>query len=187
VKIVAGLGNPGSEYDATRHNLGWWVVDRACVEWGFGTFRREGGCLVAEGVRGDERVVLLKPLLYMNRSGPAMRPWMSAEGFDPSSDLLVIVDDAALEVGKIRFRPGGSDGGHKGLRSVEELLGTRDFPRLRVGVGVPPRGEDMVEWVLSPMPGEEEEEILSLLPLLAEGMDLWIREGVEPAMRRFNR
>lgn len=187
MKIVAGLGNPGPEYDSTRHNVGWWVVDRACVEWGFGPFRREGNCLVSEGVRGEERVVLLKPLLYMNRSGPALRPWLAAEGVDPSVDLLAVVDDAALEVGKVRFRSGGRDGGHKGLRSIEELLGTRDFPRLRVGVGVPPPGGDMVEWVLSPLPDVDEDEVLALLPRLCEGMDLWVREGVEPAMNRFNR
>lgn len=187
MKIVAGLGNPGPEYDATRHNVGWWVVDRICHDWGFGAFRREGGALVAEGARGGERVLLLKPLSYMNRSGPALRPWLAEEGVDPASDFLAVVDDAAMEVGRVRFRPGGSDGGHRGLRSIQGTLGSGKFPRVRVGVGVPPRGEDMVEWVLSAMPPEEEDRVIELLPTVGEGIDLWIREGVEAARSRFNR
>jgi PTH1 family peptidyl-tRNA hydrolase len=139
------LGNPGPEYDATRHNVGWWAVDRICHDWGFGSFRREGSSLLAEGVRGEERVILLKPLLYMNRSGSALHPWLEIKGFDPATDLLVIVDDAALEVGKVRFRSGGRDGGHKGLRSVEGVLGTQNYSRLRIGVGIPPRGENLLE------------------------------------------
>jgi PTH1 family peptidyl-tRNA hydrolase len=187
VKIVAGLGNPGPEYDATRHNVGWWAVDRICHDWGFGSFRREGSSLLAEGVRGEERVILLKPLLYMNRSGSALHPWLEVKGFDPATDLLVIVDDAALEVGKVRFRSGGRDGGHKGLRSVEGVLGTQNYSRLRIGVGIPPRGENLVAWVLSPMPDEAEESVVTLLPQLSEGVDLWVREGVESAMNRVNR
>lgn len=187
MKIVAGLGNPGPEYDATRHNVGWWVVDRVCHDWGFGSFRRVGSVLLSEGVREGVDVVLLKPLAYMNRSGPALLPWLQSEGVNPASDLLVVVDDAAMEVGKVRFRSSGRDGGHKGLRSIQGVLGSEGYPRLRVGVGIPPRGGDMVEWVLSPMPEEAEDQVLALLPHLSEGIDHWIREGVEPAMSRFNR
>jgi PTH1 family peptidyl-tRNA hydrolase len=187
VKIVAGLGNPGPEYDATRHNVGWWVVDRVCHDWGLGSFQRVGGCLVAEGTRGDERVILLKPIMYMNRSGPALRPWLVAEGIDVAADLLVVVDDVALDVGKVRFRPDGRDGGHKGLRSVQGVLGHDSFPRLRIGVGIPPQGGDLVEWVLSPLPDDAEDQVLSLLPHMSEGIDLWVREGIEPTMSRFNR
>jgi PTH1 family peptidyl-tRNA hydrolase len=187
LKIVAGLGNPGPAYDATRHNVGWWVVDRVAHDWGFGSFERDGAVVAAEGERGDEHVLLLKPQSYMNRSGPALRPFLGAEGFDPAKDLLVVVDDAALEVGRIRFRPSGSDGGHNGLASVVAALGGESFPRLRVGVGRPPAGWDLEDWVLSPMDTEDEDRVIELLPTLAEGVETWVTQGIEPAMNRFNR
>jgi peptidyl-tRNA hydrolase, PTH1 family len=187
VKIVAGLGNPGPEYEATRHNVGWWALDRICHDWGLGPFRREGQTLIAGGVREGEEVLLLKPLSYMNRSGGALRPWLVRDGFDLSSDLLVVVDDAALDVGRVRFRSHGSDGGHNGLASIVAVLGTEAFPRLRIGVGRPPPGEDLVGWVLSPMEREDEGRILELLPDLSGAVDLWIREGIGPVMNRYNR
>ncbi len=187
MKIVAGLGNPGAEYDATRHNVGWWVLDRVCHDWGFGPFAREGSLLVVEGLRGGERVVLTKPVSYVNRSGPALLPVLSGEGIDPSSDLLVVVDDAALDVGRVRLRPRGSDGGHNGLRSVASVVGSGEFARLRVGVGRAPPGEDLVRWVLSPMPREDEDRVVGLLLELAEAVGVWVSEGVEPAMNRYNR
>ncbi len=187
MKVVAGLGNPGPDYDDTRHNVGWWLLDRLAYAWDYPSFTREGEALVSRGVRGEESVWLLKPTTYMNRSGRALRVLRGIEGFDPREDLLVVVDDAALEVGRVRFRPGGSDGGHRGLRSVTGALGTNRYPRLRIGVGVPPRGADLADWVLSPPPREEEERILDLLAELVEGVEIWLREGIEAAMNRFNR
>ena len=187
MKIVAGLGNPGPAYDATRHNVGWWVLDRICHDWGFGGFRKDGAAMAAAGERGGAEVLLLKPLSYMNRSGPALGPFLGAEGFDPAADLLVVVDDAALDVGRVRFRPAGSDGGHNGLASVVATLGSEAFARLRVGVGRPPPEWDLVDWVLAPMDTEDEDRVIELLPSLAEGVELWIREGIEPVMNRFNR
>jgi peptidyl-tRNA hydrolase, PTH1 family len=178
LKIVAGLGNPGPEYDGTRHNVGWWALDRIALDWDFGPYKREGATLVTSGSREGLDVVLLKP---------AHRPWLGKEGLDPSRDLLVIVDDAALDVGRVRFRPGGSDGGHNGLRSVRETLGSGEFARLRIGVGRPPPGEDLVRWVLSAPEREDEDRILDLLPSLSEGASLWLREGIEPVMNEFNR
>jgi PTH1 family peptidyl-tRNA hydrolase len=187
MKIVAGLGNPGGAYAATRHNAGWWVLDRICHDWGFGKFRKEGATLLAEGVREGHDVLLLKPLNYMNRSGPALRPFLSSEGFDVAEDFLVVLDDAALDVGRVRFRPGGSDGGHNGLASVITTVGSEEFARLRVGVGRAPEGWDLVDWVLAPMDTADEDLVIELLPSLAEGVELWIREGIGPAMNRFNR
>jgi len=187
LKIVAGLGNPGPEYDATRHNAGWWVLDRVARDWGFGPFRKEGASWVASGVREDSDVTLLKPSTYMNRSGPALRPWVGQEGFDPSSDLLVVVDDVALDAGRVRFRPRGSDGGHNGLRSVSRSLGSQEFARLRIGVGRPSKGEDLVRWVLSVPEPEDEDRILSVLPTASEGISVWIRDGIQVAMNEFNR
>ncbi len=182
-----GLGNPGPEYDATRHNVGWWVVDRLAYDWGFDTFRRDGRALVTEGLVGEETVRLVKPTTYMNRSGQAVGPLAAIEGFDPARDLLVVVDDAALDVGRVRFRPDGSPGGHNGLKSVSGALQSHAFARLRIGVGTRPEGVDLADWVLSSMPAEEEEVVVQLLPQLTEAVAVWVAEGVEAAMNRFNR
>ncbi len=184
---MVGLGNPGPEYDATRHNVGWWLLDRLAYEWGFPLFERDGMAMVTEGRRGEVRYRLMKPLTFMNRSGRALSSLASVEDFSPERDLLVIVDDAALDVGRVRFREGGSPGGHNGLRSISRALGSNDFPRLRVGVGVPPPGEDFSEWVLSAMPPEDEDVVLGLFPELVKGVEVWGREGVDAAMNGFNR
>lgn len=187
MKVVLGLGNPGPEYDATRHNVGWWVLDRLAYDWAFETFRRDGRALVSEGTVGGESVRLIKPTTYMNRSGLAVGSLADIEGFDPSRDLLVVVDDAALEVGRVRFRPEGGAGGHNGLKSVTGALQSEAYARLRVGVGRKPEGTDLSDWVLSPMPDEDEEVVVGLLPQLTEAVQAWIAEGVEAAMNRFNR
>jgi peptidyl-tRNA hydrolase, PTH1 family len=185
-RIVLGLGNPGAEYASTRHNVGWWLLDRLAAEWGCGRFQRQGGAAAAEGERAGEPVLLLKPLTYMNRSGAVVGPLRGAPGFDLARQLLVVVDDVALPPGRARFRPSGSAGGHNGLRSVEQALGTRDYARLRIGVGEKPPGWELSDWVLSPPPAEEREAIVELLPRLVEGVDCWLEEGVEAAMNRFN-
>ncbi len=187
MKVVIGLGNPGPEYDATRHNVGWWLLDRLAYEWNFPMFRREGRALVSDGSRGDEQFLLMKPTTYVNRSGQALSALAALTGFQPETDLLVVVDDAALDVGRVRFRPRGSAGGHKGLRSVSRALGSDGFPRLRIGVGVPPEGMDLSDWVLSPMAPEDEDVILGLLPDLVRGVEVWGMEGMESAMNSFNR
>ncbi|MBI4538962.1 MAG: aminoacyl-tRNA hydrolase [Gemmatimonadetes bacterium] len=187
MKVVVGLGNPGLEYDDTRHNVGWWVVDRLCRDWRLGPFRRQGPALVVDGVADGARVRVIKPLTYMNQSGVALAPLISEPAFEPSRDLLVVVDDAALETGRLRFRAQGSAGGHRGLESVERALGTQAYPRLRVGVGPKPPGVELADWVLSPMPAEDEEVVVALLPELIEAIGLWVREGIERAMSRYNR
>ncbi|MDT8340938.1 MAG: aminoacyl-tRNA hydrolase [Longimicrobiales bacterium] len=187
MKVIAGLGNPGPEYDGTRHNVGWWVLDRLSHDWRMGSFRREGRALVNEGTVGGQRVTLVKPTTWMNRSGAALAPLRGAADFDPATDLLVVVDDASLDAARVRFRPSGSAGGHNGLRSVEAVLGTREYPRLRIGVGRCPPGEDLADWVLSPMPAEEEDRVVALLPELTRAVEVWLDEGTEAAMSRFNR
>ena len=187
MKVVLGLGNPGPEYDATRHNVGWWVLDRLAYDWGLDVFRRDGRTLVTEGRVGDTEVRLVKPTTYMNRSGLAMGPLAAIEGFDPTVDLLVVVDDAALEVGRVRFRPDGSAGGHNGLKSVSGALQSNAFARLRIGVGTKPEGVDLSDWVLAPMPEEDEDVVVGLLPELTQAVEAWIGEGIEAAMSRFNR
>jgi len=187
LKVVIGLGNPGPTYDATRHNVGWWAADRLVYEWGFGPFHREGACLVAEGTVGDHEVRVMKPTVYMNRSGAAVAPLRSVPGLDLERDLLVVVDDATLDVGRVRFRPSGGAGGHNGLKSVEAALGTSDYARLRIGVGRAPEGVDLAEWVLSPMPPADEDVVVGLLPDLADGVEIWMEGETETVMNRLNR
>lgn len=187
MKIILGLGNPDPEHDATRHNVGWWMADRLAHDWKLGGFRRQGAALMSEGRVAGEDVKLVKPLTYMNRSGAVLRPWLGREDFHVSGDLLVVVDDASLDVGRVRFRPGGGAGGHNGLRSVEAAAGTQDYNRLRIGVGRPPEGADLVAWVLSAMDPDDEDVILGLLTRLTGAVELWIREGIEAAMNHFNR
>jgi PTH1 family peptidyl-tRNA hydrolase len=186
VKVVCGLGNPGPEYEATRHNTGWWVLGQARDDWGFPPFRRAGAAAVSDGRLGALPVRLLLPLTYMNRSGGALAAQLPPD-LDIARDLLVVVDDVALDVGRVRFRPGGSSGGHNGLKSVEAALGTRDYARMRVGVGAPPPGEELAEWVLSDFEPEDERRIEELLPELATAVRTWVEEGTEEAARRCNR
>ncbi len=187
MKVVVGLGNPGPEYDGTRHNVGWWVVDRAAYDWDFEAFRREGRALVTEGEAAGLTVRLMKPLTYMNRSGAALRTLHELEDFEPAEDLLIVVDDASLDVGRVRFRDEGGAGGHNGLKSIAGALRSNEYARLRVGVGKKPEGEDLADWVLSPMPEEDEDVVVQLLPELTRAVETWMTEGMEAAMNRFNR
>lgn len=188
MKVIVGLGNPGPRYDETRHNVGWWALDRMAYDWDFGPFEREDQIVTVQGRVGNEDVQLAKPTTYMNRSGQALG-FMAAyarSGFELESDLLIVVDDASLDVGRMRIRDRGSAGGHNGLKSVEHALGRDDYTRLRIGVGRRPDDVDMTDWVLSAMPPEDEETILELLPEVTRAAETWIEDGVEAAMNRFN-
>ncbi len=187
MKVICGLGNPGPEYEATRHNVGWWVVEAARRAWGFPAFQSRGAARFSDGARGDEPIVLVQPLTYMNRSGTVVAPLLHLEGFAVARDLLVVVDDVNLAVGRVRLRPGGSAGGHNGLKSVEAALATQEYARLRIGIGAAPADTSLSDWVLSPPPSEEEEAILALLPGLVACMESWIDDGAETAMQRCNR
>lgn len=185
MRLVCGLGNPGSEYARTRHNVGWWLLEEARQRWAFPPFERAGSAVRSAGTVDDRDIVLLAPWTYMNRSGDALAPYLDA-GLDATRDLLVIVDDVALDVGRVRFRATGSAGGHNGLKSIEAAVGTRDYARLRIGVGAPPPGGDLVEWVLSPMSVQAEADTVERLPELVDAVALWARDGVEIAARRYN-
>jgi PTH1 family peptidyl-tRNA hydrolase len=187
MKVVCGLGNPGEEYAETRHNVGWWVLDAARSRWRFPAYRREGRARSSEGSLDGEPVRLVKPLTFMNRSGSVVARLATLPDFETASDLLVVVDDAALDVGRIRFRAQGSAGGHNGLRSIESSLRSQEYARLRIGVGGPPPDVEMADWVLSDFEEEEEAGIRDLLPDLVEAVGVWVTEGVEPAANRFNR
>lgn len=185
-KHIVCLGNPGPQYSTTRHNVGWWLAERAAADWGMGRFRKDGAAAVSEGQVEDRPVRLIKPLTYMNRSGSVVSGLLRLEGFTSANDILVVVDDVALEPGRARMRASGSAGGHNGLRSIEDALGSGEYPRLRIGVGAAPAGADLAEWVLSSPPPEERRRILDLFPGLVEALRCWVVEGLEPAMNRAN-
>ena len=188
VRVVVGLGNPGSRYDDTRHNVGWWVIDRFAFDHDFGPFERGRRRLESSGRVKGRRIRLLKPRTWMNRSGLALTTlWREEEALRLETDLLVVADDANLDVGRVRFRRGGGAGGHNGLRSVNAVLGTTSYARLRIGVGIAPAEEDLSGWVLAPLPEEDEERIVELLPELSRAVGVWAEEGIDAAMNRFNR
>lgn len=186
MKVLACLGNPGPEYSTTRHNVAWWLADGLVRTWGLGRVRREGSAAVATGRVEGVQVRLMKPLTYMNRSGAAIASLRRSKDLDLASDLVVVVDDVALDPGRARFRATGSAGGHNGLKSVESALGTRDYPRLRIGVGAKPAGMDLADWVLSSPPPDDRRAIQSTFPELTDCLALWITDGLEAAMSRCN-
>jgi PTH1 family peptidyl-tRNA hydrolase len=183
-----GLGNPGPEYDETRHNAGFRLADRLVDRWQLGPFRRGNRAREARGTWQTHPVAVLKPQTYMNRSGAALAPLRSLPDFDPSRDLLILVDDAALPLGRFRLRGAGSAGGHNGLKSVEGVLQRQDYARLRIGVGpVPPELDDLADYVLDRFSREELGTLTELLDPMSEAVESWLENGIELAMNRFNR
>ncbi|MGE5588573.1 MAG: aminoacyl-tRNA hydrolase [Clostridia bacterium] len=185
MKLVVGLGNPGSQYEGSRHNVGFLVVDLLARRQGVRITQRRFHALLGQGEISGEQVLLAKPITYMNRSGYAVRAIAGWYGVRPS-DILVIVDDMALEPGRIRMRPKGSDGGHNGLKSIIALLGCQDFPRLRVGIGRPGPSEDAVSYVLGWFTREELPVMAEAFGRAADAVEAWATSGVDEAMNRFN-
>jgi PTH1 family peptidyl-tRNA hydrolase len=184
VKLVIGLGNPGGQYAHTRHNIGWMVLDRLADRAGRAGRGRQRDAAESIQVRYQGLdLVLAKPLTYMNDSGIAVRKLLAREHV-PLIDLLVVADDFALPFGKLRFREGGSHGGHNGLRSIIEDLGTEKIGRLRVGIGEPGRGA--VDHVLSRFSADEQARLPILLDAAADAVGAWAREGTSKAANRFN-
>jgi PTH1 family peptidyl-tRNA hydrolase len=184
VKIVVGLGNPGAQYEKTRHNIGWMVLDRLADKagWSGRGRNRDASAVVSGRYRGLD-VVLVKPLTFMNESGLAVRKVLARE-HAPLVDLLVVADDFALPFGKLRFREGGSAGGHNGLRSIVDELGTEKFSRLRVGIGDP--GSDAIDHVLSQFGSGERRRLSELLDTAADAVEAWARDGTNKAANHYN-
>jgi peptidyl-tRNA hydrolase, PTH1 family len=182
--IVAGLGNPGPEYERTRHNLGWLVVDELASRHG-GSFRSKFSGRLAELRIDGKRVALLKPETYMNESGRSLGA--AARFFKTEPDaLLVVHDDVDLEPGRLQARAGGGLAGHNGLRSIAQALGTQEFLRLRIGVGRPGRGDrrSVSDYVLSSFGPEE--DVDALVTRSGDAVESLLREGLETAQARFN-
>lgn len=190
VHVIAGLGNPGREYEATRHNVAWWLLDHLATRWHFDGWRRDGESLVSRGLVQGKPVRLVKPQTYMNLSGQALKPFLKRPGFDPSEQLLVIVDEVAVPVGEYRLRAFGSAGGHNGLKSVEAHVGSGKYPRLRIGikpVDERRRIGDLADFVLHPMPRDERELVEGLYDRMVAAVERWITEGTEKAVSTLGR
>ena len=181
--LIIGLGNPGEKYAHTRHNAGFEVMSRLEEHYGVKLRRRfllQG--MTAEVTDGDTRIVLCEPLTFMNRSGVCVRRLLNRFGV-PQEQMLVIYDDIDLPPGKVRVRRNGGPGTHNGMRSIEAELGKTDFPRIRVGTGDRPAGEDLAAWVLSRPAAEEKEKMEAAFDRAAECAGIWAAEGIEKAMR----
>lgn len=186
MRLVAGLGNPGERYRRTRHNLGFLVIDVLAARGDARAVREEGDAWVAEADVGGQPALLVKPMAFMNRSGVPVERLIVEQALAPS-DLVVVVDDAALEMGTLRIRERGTHGGHNGLRSIIDLLGTDDFARVRVGIrkgGELP--DDLAGFVLSDFPPEDVLVVQEIVGWAADAVACLVREGAEEAMNRYN-
>jgi peptidyl-tRNA hydrolase, PTH1 family len=191
LKVIVGLGNPGREYAATRHNVGWWLIDHLADVWHFDGWKKDGESHVAGGAVGNVKVRLVKPQTFMNLSGAALRNYLRRPFWSASKDLLIVVDEVQLPVGRMRIRPRGSAGGHNGLKSVEAALGSREYARLRIGVGPSEERKgiypNLADFVLAPFARDERDAVLALMPELTATVETWLKEGVEKAMNLHNR
>jgi len=189
VKVLLGLGNPGREYEATRHNVGWWVLDHLADVWRFDGWRKDGDALTATGLVGSVKVRLVKPQTYYNLSGAVLRTYLRKPFWAPATDLLVVCDDVALPIGRYRLRPQGGAGGSNGLKSIERTIGSQNYPRLRIGTK--PADEqreigNLADFVLSPFDPVERQEIAALMPKLVDASETWLQDGILAAMNKHN-
>jgi PTH1 family peptidyl-tRNA hydrolase len=184
IRCIVGLGNPGPKYEWTRHNAGFWVVNRMAQDSSL-AWKRIGSASEAEGSMHGADLVLMRPMAFMNRSGGPVLATMERRGLMPS-EVLVVVDDVALPEGKIRLRKSGGAGGHRGLESIEESLGTKEYPRLRIGVGGAPEGEDLADYVLRAIPAADRDRFEEIVTRAADAVGAVVELGVPLAMNRVN-
>jgi peptidyl-tRNA hydrolase, PTH1 family len=184
MKVVVGLGNPGPKYTGTRHNVGFEVIDYLAAAPGCSTFRERFEAFVAEAKEGDESVLLVKPLTFMNLSGRTVRAVLDFYKLSVEQ-VLVVCDDFNLPLGKLRVRAKGSHGGQNGLRNIQDQLGTDAYARLRIGVGQPDAGE-AVDFVLSRFKSGERKAVEEAVATAAQAVLVWVKSGTEACMNRFN-
>lgn len=182
---IIGLGNPGGEYDRTRHNVGFEVIHALADAHGIKLARPRAAAIAGTGRIDAQPVVLAMPLTMMNASGVAVLRLCHIYDLEPSN-LIVIVDDLNLDLGRLRLRRGGSAGGHNGLKSINEKLGTKDYPRLRIGIGAPQGGMGARDWVLSEFAPEEREAADEAVKRARACVEMIVTDGIEAAMNEFN-
>ena len=186
MKLVIGLGNPGSQYERTRHNAGFRIVDKIAAKFGWKWTERRSRAVLASGTTGSEKVVLIKPLTFMNLSGESVAELVRWYKVQPE-DILVIYDELDLPVGKVRLRSQGSAAGHNGLESIIRYLHTNQFPRLRVGIGHPSKQRmDGADYVLGIPPGDERILLVTGEDRAVEAVEIWIAQGIDAAMNLVN-
>jgi len=185
MKVIVGLGNPGGSYSRSRHNVGFRVVDELAERHGMRFSRREYKSQVADGRIGDEPVLLMKPQTYMNLSGDAVQRARRDLRLEPN-EFLVVYDDLDLAVGRLRVGASGGAGGHHGVESIIEALGSKGFPRIRIGIGRPGSKDANVDYLLDSMTQEEAEALAGSVARAADAVEVALRDGVASAMSRFN-
>ena len=185
MKVIIGLGNPGLKYAGSRHNMGFAVIEELAERHGIrvNTVRQKGMC--GSGIIEGEKVLLVKPQTFMNNSGECARPVVDYYHL-PLEDVLIVYDDIALPVGQIRVRAKGSAGGHNGMKSLIQHLGSGDFPRVRLGVGAKPPQMDLADYVLGHFPKDELPVIREAVRTGADAAEMWLAEGIDRTMNRFN-
>jgi PTH1 family peptidyl-tRNA hydrolase len=186
VKLVAGLGNPGDRYRGTRHNVGFSVLDAIAARHGLKFETAPAEALQARWRRPDADVLLVKPLTFMNLSGQAVGELLRYFRIDPA-EVLIVTDDVNLPIGRLRARPGGTEGGHNGLKSITQHLGTIDYARLRIGVGRGDERRDLADHVTARFEPDEQGAIDESIARAADAVELWIGEGLLNVMNAFNR
>ena len=184
--IIAGLGNPTLQYEGTRHNVGFDVIDMLADRYNISVDGRKGRALVGKGIIEGQKVLLVKPQTYMNLSGESLRELVNYYKIDEEHELLVIYDDISLDVGQLRIRKKGSAGGHNGIKNIIANLGTDVFPRIKIGVGEKPKKYDLADYVLGRFPGEEEPVIREALEKTTKACCEIITADVTSAMNKYN-
>lgn len=183
--IIVGLGNPGDKYEKTRHNVGFNVIDLLAKEYSIDVSKIKHKALIGEGRVGTEKVILVKPMTYMNLSGESVVDICNYYNVD-LENVIVIYDDIDLDVGKIRIRKKGSGGTHNGMRSIIKCLGSNEFPRVRVGISKPKNGQDLADFVLSRFAKEDEKSLNESFENAVAAIDCAIRQDLDLAMNRYN-
>ncbi len=177
--LIVGLGNPGQQYEKTRHNIGWLLIDELCMRWQASLQNRsKEKCLLGSARVGENKVWLCKPTTFMNLSGEAVQPLMAYYNI-PNENLLVLSDDVNLDFGRARLRAKGSAGGQKGIQNIIQRLGSEEFARLRIGVGPLLPGRNLSNFVLDRLPKSELEALPELLGVMAEAVERCVRNGIE--------
>ena len=185
--IIAGLGNPGKEYAGTRHNVGFCVIDALADKYDISVMNIKNRAMTGKGMIGGEKVILVKPITFMNASGESLRPLVDYYKIDPEKELIVVSDDISLPPGQIRIRKKGSAGGHNGLKNIILHLGSENFRRIRVGVGEKPKEYDLVDHVLGHFSGEEKKLVGEGITKAAQALEIMLTGDTDRAMNEFNR
>ena len=185
--LVVGLGNPGKQYEATRHNMGFDVIDKLVEEYNVPQSGVKFNAMYGKGRIEGQPVILMKPLSYMNLSGGPVRDMANYFKIDPETEMIVIYDDIDLEPGQLRIRKKGSAGGHNGIKHIIQQLGTQTFVRIKVGVGAKPKGWDLADHVLGRFSTEDRKLVDEAIAKAAKAVDIIISQGTDAAMNEYNR